>query len=157
MDYKSTVGEKVTKRAGKIGTIIKVDERGFIHISYEGDSREGAYMFDPFINGEVKFINAELQKEIDDKIAHANDYLIELRKKSITTSVSKEKFYITRKNPKNEDEVVCRLKCNKEEAYQIFSLFVIEERAEFEKNGKKHWRQLKMFDSKRGIQIAQES
>ena len=29
--------------------------------------------------------------------------------------------------------------------------------AEFEKNGKKRWRQLKMFNSKNGIQIAQES
>lgn len=157
MDYKSAVGEKVINQAGKTGFITKVDENGFMHISYEGEPREVTYMFDPFINGNVKFINAELQKEIDDKIAHANDYLIELRKKSITTSASKEKFYITRKNPQNEDEVVCRLNCNEKEAFQVFHLFIIEEKAEFEKNGKKRWRQLKMFNSKNGIQIAQES
>ena len=114
-------------------------------------------MFDPFINGEVKFIKEELQKEIDDKINHINNNLIQLRNDSITTSVKNEKFYITRKNFKNEDEVVCRLKCNKEDAYKVFNLFIIEEKAEFEKNGRKHWRQLKMFDSKTGMQIAQES
>ena len=157
MDYKSTIGEEVINQAGKTGFITEVDENGFIHISYEGEGREGIYMFDPFINGKVKFIKAELQEEIDYEIKHANDYLIELRKKSITTSANKEKFYITRKNPQNEDEVVCRLNCNEKDAFQVFSLFVIEERAEFEKNGQKHWRQLKMFDSKSGIQIAQES
>ena len=85
------------------------------------------------------------------------DDLIKLRKDSVTTSVKDEKFYITRKNFKNEDEVVCRLKCNNEDAYKVFSLFIIEEKAEFEKNNRKHWRQLKMFDSKSGLQIAQES
>ena len=157
MDYKSVIGEEVINQAGKTGFITEVDEKGFIHISYEGEPREGIYMFDPFINGNVKFIKTELQEEIDYEIKHANDYLIELRKKSITTSASKEKFYITRKNPLNEDEVVCRLNCSKKVAFQIFSLFVIEEKAEFEKNGKKRWRQLKMFDSKSGMQIAQES
>lgn len=157
MDYKSAVGEKVTNRAGKTGTITKVDESGFIHIRYEGEFLEGGYMFDPFINGEVKFIKEELQKEIDDKINHINDDLIKLRKDSVTTSEKNEKFYITRKNFKNEDEVVCRLKCNEEDAYKVFSLFIIEEKAEFEKNNRKRWRQLKMFDSKSGLQIAQES
>lgn len=157
MDYKLTIGEKVINRAGQIGIITKVDENGFIHIRYEGELFEGGYMFDPFINGEIKFIKDVLQKEIDEKIKHINDDLIKLRKDSVTTSAKNERYYITRKNPKNEDEIVCRLKCNNEEAYKIFSLFVIEEKEEFEKNGRKHWRQLKMFDSKSGMQIAQES
>ena len=62
MDYKSAIGEEVINQAGKTGFITEVDENGFIHISYEGEPREGIYMFDPFIDGNVKFIKAELQK-----------------------------------------------------------------------------------------------
>ena len=61
-------------------------------------------MFEPFIKGEVKFIKEELQKEIDDKINHINNNLIQLRNDSITTSVKNEKFYITRKNFKYPKE-----------------------------------------------------
>ena len=156
-DYKLFIGEKVISRNGNTGVSSKIDKNGYICIRFKNELIEQNYMYDPFINGDLKFENSDLQKKIDERIAHINDNLIKLRDNSIAAPSDTVTYYFTRKNQNNEDEIICRLKCDVKDAFSIFNLFIDEEKKEFEKSGRKLWRQLKLFDSVNSRQIAQES
>lgn len=77
---------------------------------------------------------------------------------SIATKRSEETFYITKDNQDGSREVVYRLKCDQEQAYVIFSFVIREQQKEYrDSNFTIQWRVIRMFNSKTGVQICQES
>ena len=156
MDYKSTIGEKVVSYDGVSGKITEVDKSGYVHIKFEGDSFAGGYMYDPFLNEDVKFEKQELQALIDAKLLEINQQCINLVNASIAANKSEETYYITKDNEDGTAELVYSLKCDKQSAYRIFDHVVREQQKEYRRLHNK-WRRIKMFDSKTGEQIAQES
>ena len=77
---------------------------------------------------------------------------------SIATKRSEETFYITKDNQDGSREVVYRLKCDQEQAYVIFCFVIREQQKEYrDSNFTIQWRVIRMFNSKTGVQICQES
>ena len=73
-------------------------------------------------------------------------------------SVKNETFYIVKANEDGTEEVVCRLKCSKEDAYSVFTLIIKDQQKEYRKaGGRIKWRVIRLFDSENNQQIAQES
>ena len=69
-----------------------------------------------------------------------------------------ETFRITKDNEDGSTEVVCRLKCSKEDAYSVFTLIIKDQQKEYRKaGGRIKWRVIRLFDSENNQQIAQES
>ena len=81
-----------------------------------------------------------------------------LIKNSIANKEDRELFYITKDNSDGPKEVVYRLKCEKEEALEIFKFVIKQQKNEYvESNFTIKWRVIRMFDSMTGEQICQES
>ena len=156
MDYKQYVGEKVIECGGKSGVISKVDDDGTIHIKFDGDIFDGGYMFDPFINGMVKFDKPELQEIVEKELVEIEKPYIELRDKVVTKNLDEAKYRITKDNEDGSLETVYLLKCDEEEARKVFSL-VIHEQAKEYRRLKNKWRRICLFDYISGKQLAQES
>ena len=106
MDYKSTISEKVVRYDGVSGKITEVDKSGYVHIKFEGDSFAGGYMYDPFLNEDVKFEKQELQALIDAKLLEINQQGINLVNASIAANKSEETYYITKDNEDGTAELV---------------------------------------------------
>lgn len=162
MDYKKMIGEKVIRTYDKAeGVIDRVDDKGVIHIKYNGDSFSGGYLFDPFMAEQVVFANANLQSVIDGKIKEIENEQIQLINSHKALDKSNEKFFITMKNEDESEDIVLSLDCSKEEAYFAFSYVVKNQAKELRKAreaGKNfRWRQVKLFDARTGEKIAQES
>ena len=82
----------------------------------------------------------------------------DLMKNSLASKKSEETFYITKDNPDGTKELVYRLKCDQEQAYTIFCFVIREQQKEYkDSNFTIKWRVIRMFDSKTGVQICQES
>ncbi len=81
-----------------------------------------------------------------------------LIKNSITSKKSEETFYITKDNPDGTKELIYKLKCEKEQAYTIFEFVIREQQKEYrDSNFSIKWRVIRMFDSRTGEQLCQES
>ena len=79
-------------------------------------------------------------------------------KDSLATRQREETFYITKDNDDGGKEIVYKLKCDKEQALNIFSFVIREQQKEYRKsNFTIKWRIIRMFDSKTDEQICQES
>ena len=158
MDYKLTVGEDVLRYDGEKGKVTEVDEQGCVHIRYEGDYFAAGYLYDPFINGDAKFVKTELQAQIDVAISNIENSLIALRDNNIAASEAEETFYVTKANEDGSREVICRLKCDIDIARRIFVFFVKEQQKEYRgAHGAIKWHQLRLYDSATGKIMAQES
>lgn len=159
MNYKSAVGQKIIRREdGVAGIIEKIDEKGIIFIRYEGNDFAGGYMFDPFIEGRVYFADPEFQKPIDEELAKIQREQDEMMAKIQTKDASEENYYITKANENDEDEKVFSLCCTEEEAYAAFYYACHEQKKEMWASGKGfRWLTLKLFETKTGNQLAQES
>jgi len=156
MDYSIAVGEKVVRYDGTEGVITGIDRFGYVQIKYNGSHFQGSYMYDPFINGDVKFINATLQAEVDSilsKIEADNRTLVE---QTLATSENCEKYFITKDNEDGTSEVVYRLDCSAEDAHRVFYIVVYDQQKEYRRLHNK-WRKVKLFDSLTKEQLAQES
>lgn len=157
MDYSKLIGEKVISSQNKNGTITKVDGNGYIHVKFDGDAFDGGFMFDPFINGYLKFEKPELQKRIDDKIAEIENKLISLVNKCKTADKEKVNFTVTLDNNDGTKEVVLCLNCLEEDAFKCFGYIVSKQQKEYRNPANNiKWRVVRLFD-KDGKQIAQES
>jgi len=69
MEYKNCIGEKVINSSGEEGVIDSIDKSGVIHIKFDRSQFSGGFMFDPFVNGYVRFVKKELQEVVDKEIA----------------------------------------------------------------------------------------
>lgn len=157
MDYRKLIGEKVIDSKNKSGAITKVDEYGYVHVKFDGDVFDGGFMFDPFINGYLKFEKPELQKEIDDKIAEIENKSISLVNKCKATDKEKANFTVTLDNNDGTKEAVLFLKCLEEDAFKCFGYVVSKQQKEYRNPANNiKWRVVRLFD-KDGKQIAQES
>lgn len=157
MDYKNCIGEKVVSSLNNKGVITKVDESAFIHIKFENNPIDCTFMFNPFINGQVRFIKKELQDEIDKEIEHIEKTYSELVNKCETKEKSKAEFYITMDRENKDPELVIFLDCSLDDAYKCFDYVVQKQKREYKKsNSHLKWRVVKMFDKSDSI-IAQES
>ena len=79
-------------------------------------------------------------------------------KNSLATKQREETFYITKDNNDGTKEIVYKLKCDIEQALNIFSFVIKEQQKEYRNsNFTIKWRIIRMFDSKTGEQICQES
>ena len=77
---------------------------------------------------------------------------------SIATKRSDETFYITKDNLDGSREVVCRLKCDQEQAHVIFNFIIREQQKEYrDSNFTIKWRVIRMFDEKTQEQICWEA
>ena len=159
MKYDSSiVGEKVINASGKEGKIVSVSKDGTFKVKFDGDVFGGEYMFDPFISGHIKFINAELQKPIDDEIAKEYQKILDIVKASTTTKKDEQTYYITKDKEDGSKEVIYRLKCDIEQAYTVFGFVVSEQQKAYRSsNFKIKWRVVRMFDATTDAQICQES
>lgn len=156
MNYRAYIGEKVIRYDGEKGIIKDVDRFGFIKIEYENDIFAGSYMYDPFLNEDVRFENEEIQKEIDDKLAEINNKNLELINSSLAAKKEDENFYITMDNEDGSRETIYSLKCDLDSAHRVFSYAVKEQQKVYRRLNTK-WRVVRLFDSKTNKQIAQES
>ena len=159
MKYDSSiVGEKVLNASGKEGKITRVSKEGAISVRFMGDAFGGEFMFDPFVSGHVRFVNPDLQKAVDKEIEEIRNRQIEVVNASVVTNGDKETFYITKDCEDGTKEVVYRLKCDENDAYQVFDFVICEQQKEFSaSNFKIKWRVVRMFNSETGLQICQES
>ncbi len=157
MDYSKLIGETVIDSQNRNGTITRVDENGFVHVKFAGDTFDGGFMFDPFLNGYLKFKRPELQKEIDDKITAIENELISFVSRCKTIDKNKADFTVTLDNGDETKEPVLYLNCSKEEALKCFRYVISKQQKEYRKSANKiRWRVVRLFD-KNGKQIAQES
>ena len=156
MDYKKVIGKKVIRYDGVFGVIKEVDNCGNVHIKFEGDWFSGGYLYDPFMNEDVKFVDAELQKEIDVKLNEIQNNNLELLNKSLAKDKKSEKFYITKDNEDGSYDIVYSLDCDVNSAYIIFGFVVHEQQKEYRRL-KNKWRRIRMYDSLTNEIIAQES
>lgn len=157
MDYSKLIGENVINSQNKNGTIIKIDENGLIHVKFDGDTFDGGFMFDPFINGYLKFENPELQKEIDNKINNIENKLVSLVDKCKTTDKDKANFTVTLDNNDGTKEIVFYLNCLEEDAFKCFGYVISKQQKEYRNpDNIIKWRVVRLFD-KDGKQMAQES
>lgn len=79
-------------------------------------------------------------------------------KDSLAAKQRDETFYITKDNNDGTKEIVYKLKCDIEQALNIFSLVIREQQKEYRNsNFTIKWRIIRMFDSKTDEQICQES
>ena len=159
MKYDSSiVGKKVIDAFGKEGTIISVGKDGAIKVRFGGDTLGGEYMFDPFLCGHIKFTDPELQKPIDDEIEEERQRILSVVNASVAKKKDKQTFYITKDNNDGTKEVICRLKCDRDQAYTVFGFVVSEQQKEYRASGfTVKWRVVRMFDSQTDEQICQES
>lgn len=159
MKYDSSiVGEGVITPSGKEGTIISVSKDGAVKVRFNGDAFGGEYMFDPFLSGHIKFINAELQALIDAEIEGLHQEQLARVKACVAQSGEKATFYITKDKADGTKETVYRLKCDKDQAYDVFGFVVMEQQKEYRASGFSiKWRVVRMFDCKTNEQICQES
>ena len=159
MKYDSSmVGEKVINASGKEGIITKVSKNGAISVRFTGDAFGGEFMFDPFLSGHIKFASTELQSKIDKEKEEIKNRQINLVNASIANNGDKETFYITKDNADGTREVVYRLKCGVNDAFNVFGYVVSEQQNEFRaSNFTIKWRVVRMFNSETGNMICQES
>ena len=81
-----------------------------------------------------------------------------LMQDSIAQKQDVETFYITKDKSDGAREVVYRLKCDIKRALKIFHFVINEQQTEYRNsNYAIEWRVIRMFDSKTGAQICQES
>ena len=155
---KTLIGENVVDNAGIKGHISNISEDGAIEIKFANSPFSGKYLFDPFLNSSIQFVNPKLQAVINDEIEDIRKEKLSLVKKSISKNIKEETFYITKDNPDKSKEIVYRLKCDKQQALSIFSFVVNEQILELKNsNPRPQWRVLRMFDSTTNEQICQES
>lgn len=159
MKYDSSiVGEKVLNASGKEGKITKVSKEGAVSVRFVGDAFGGEFMFDPFLSGHVRFVNAELQAAVDKEIEEVRNKQLKVVNDSVATEGDKETFYITKDNADGTKEVVYRLKCGENDAFTVFGFVASEQQKEFIKsNFTIKWRVIRMFNSETGLQVCQES
>ena len=158
MNYRNAVGETVVRYDGVKGIITQVDEGNVVHIQFDGERFAGGYLYDPFINEDVRFVNTEWQNPIDEIINELHEKALKTMKKYMVDSSKEETFRITKDNEDGSKEVVCRLRCTEEDAYRIFALFIKDQQKEYRKaDGRIRWRVIRLFDSVNNQQIAQES
>lgn len=153
----SLVGERVVDLSNKEGVITKV-ANGNVTIKFEGDRNEGTFLFDPFIGGNVKFKNEELQKMINDEIDQIYVDQLNIVNASISSRKSEETYYITKDRPDGSKEKIYGLKCDQEQAFVVFGFVVREQQKEYRASGCTiPWRIVRLYNSKTGEQICQES
>lgn len=159
MKYDSSiVGEAVITPSGKDGTIISVSKDGAVKVRFKEDAFGGEYMFDPFLSGHIKFVNVALQAPIDAEIERLYQEQMARVKTYIAKSGEKATFYITKDKADGTKETVCKLKCDKNQAYDVFGFVVMEQQKEYRASGFSiKWRVVRMFDCKTNEQICQES
>lgn len=159
MKYDSSiVGEPIITPSGKEGTVISASKDGAIKVMFTGDCFDGEYMFDPFLSGHIKFVNSELQKPIDDEIEKTRQEQIATANACIAQEGDVETFYITEDNDDGTKETIYKLKCDKSQAYDVFSFVVTEQQKEYRASEfAVNWRVVRMFDSQTDEQICQES
>ena len=158
MDYKTKIGQKIIRYDGVFGVLTEVNEHGFIKAKFEDDLFDGYFMFDPFLDGQFKFADPSLQKEIDDEIAKMRREEEQLIQSALATSPEEEKYYVTLKNEDGTLEKVLSLDCKKEEARVAFGYIVQKQTVEYRKPGANiKWRQVVLWDAKTGQIIAKES
>ena len=103
-------------------------------------------------------VNSERQKQIDAKVNELHEKAKATMHKYMVDSSKGETFRITKDNEDGSTEVVCRLKCSKEDAYSVFTLIIKDQQKEYRKaGGRIKWRVIRLFDSENNQQIAQES
>lgn len=91
MKYDSSiVGEKVLNASGKEGKITKVSKEGAVSVRFVGDAFGGEFMFDPFLSGHVRFVNAELQAAVDKEIEEIRNRQLQVVNASIVTEGDKK-------------------------------------------------------------------
>ena len=153
----SLVGERVVDVSNKEGVITKV-ANGNVTIRFDGDWKEGTFLFDPFIRGDVKFINEKLQKVIDDEIGRIYADQLNIVNASIASNKNEETYYITKDRPDGSKERVYGLKCDQEQAFVVFEFVVREQQKGYRSSGYTiPWRVVRMYDAKTDKQICQES
>jgi hypothetical protein len=155
---KSLIGEKVINLSNNEGIITNVDKNGNITIKFQGDYKDGTFLFDPFLSGHVRFVNAKNQDIIDSEIEKIRAEKLYIVKSSIASIKNEETYYITKDNVDGTKEVVYSLKCDLEQACIVFGFVVQEQQKEYRSsNFKTPWRVVRLFESKSNKQIRQES
>ena len=151
------VGERVVDVSNREGVITKVID-GNVTIKFDGEKNEGTFLFDPFIVGDVKFMNDKLQKVINDEIDRIYADQLSVVNSSIASCKSEETYYITKDRPDGRKEMVYRLKCDQEQAFVVFDFVVREQQKGYRASGYTiPWRVVRVYDAKTDKQICQES
>ena len=78
MDYSSAVGQDVISYAGKKGVLSGVDSSGNVTLEFEDGIGSGGYLYDPFLNEDVRFVNPDWQRKVDDLLERIHGQIIEL-------------------------------------------------------------------------------
>ena len=79
-------------------------------------------------------------------------------KDSLAVKQGEETFYITKDNKDGTKEIVYKLKCDIEQAFNVFSFVIREQQKDYrDSNFTIKWRIIRMFDSKTEEQNCQES
>ena len=159
MDYKQMIGQEVIGFGNIRGKIKSVDKQGGIQIKYENSFLPGTYLFDPFLSEYVRFVDENLQKEIDEKIKERDKKQIEIMNKSIAKGKAEETYYITKEDYDGEHKVVLSLKCDLIDAKIVFVYLIKLQQREMREKSKLgfRWQQLRLYESKTDKKIAQES
>jgi len=157
MDYTKAVGQRVMVFGKKEGVLSDIDKSGTIRIRLDGDSFSSGFLYDPFVNEDAMFLNKEWQDLVDAEIAKILENAKTIIDRSVPVNQDDEKFYITREEINGEKEVICRLNCSDDDAKEVFCYVVRMQLSELQNSASKKWKLLRIYDSKTGRILAQES